>query len=307
MKLIERNCPTCNTDNLNTLEFSGDLKSYDFNNDSEIFWESIAKKKNFFDYYRCTKCDLLYSRSYLNEDSLKQLYSNMSENMSDVELKNRINTQIKYLSYLNNYNILYGDYFELGPDIGLFLAQILKKYPNKFENFTLNEPNVEVHNKLSEVLFTKSYNISRSINNCSNVKDNSLSLAVAIHVIDHLSNPAYIISEIYNKLKNDGILLIVVHNEKSFLAKILRNKWPAFCIQHPQLYNPKSIKFLIESNNFYVENIYRTVNYFNLFYLINIFFKVFNVNINIDLNKFKLNFGIKLGNIIVIARKLPNK
>ena len=44
-----------------------------------------------------------------------------------------------------------------------------------------------------------------------------------------------------NKLKKGGFIYGVVHDEKSVMAKILGNRWPAYRLQHPHLFNPTTI------------------------------------------------------------------
>jgi hypothetical protein len=59
-------------------------------------------------------------------------------------------------------------------------------------------------------------------------------------------------------------LFIVVHNQKSLLAKIMRSKWPPYCLQHPQIFDKKSIKNLLINSGFINVSINRTVNWIGL-------------------------------------------
>jgi hypothetical protein len=303
MNLITRSCPCCNSINeLINPELIGNISNESNLLAKNFNWETIAKSKNYFNYYRCQNCGLLYCKYYLDKNNLSKLYKNMSDNMSDVEISNRVQTQNNYVKQIYNLNLIDGDYLELGPDIGLFLRIILhqKKF-SKLKEFYLVEPNLQSHSSLKFLLNNKKFSLSENIDDFDYVPDNTISLAVAIHVIDHLLEPSLAISNIYQKLKKGGYFIIVIHNEKSLLAKMFRYKWPAYCVQHPQLYNKKSISILLNRQGFEIVNIKNTVNFFNIFYLLDVFLKIFGIHTNFK--KIKINLGLKLGNFIVIAKK----
>jgi hypothetical protein len=65
-------------------------------------------------------------------------------------------------------------------------------------------------------------------------------------------------------MKPGGKLFIVVHNQKSLLAKIMKSKWPPYCLQHPQIFDNQSIKNLLINSGFTNIRIKRTVNWIGL-------------------------------------------
>jgi hypothetical protein len=63
-------------------------------------------------------------------------------------------------------------------------------------------------------------------------------------------------------------VLIVVHNEGSLLRSALRNRWPAFCLQHPQLFSPATLEKFLGANGFEVVAQQKTTNAFPFPYLV---------------------------------------
>jgi hypothetical protein len=131
---------------------------------------------------------------------------------------------------------------EIGPDIGLVTRSVIDELkPNKV---ILIEPNISVHKELLS-------NSSASadvvlIDNVNDLNNQSPDLIVGVHVYDHLLNPLEELIKLNSKSSNGAKIALVVHNEKSIIRKLLRKKWPPFCLQHPQLYNKKTIKQMLE-------------------------------------------------------------
>jgi hypothetical protein len=109
--------------------------------------------------------------------------------------------------------------------------------------------------------------------------------------------------KVLSKLDKGGTVLIVTHDESSLLAKIFKQKWPAYCLQHPQLYCQESMRNFLDGIGFSVKEISKSVNYFPATYL----FKHALWACGLKWTMIpKFNWPIiplKLGNIITIAVK----
>lgn len=136
----------------------------------------------------------------------------------------------------------------------------------------------------------------------SALPDESVGLAVMIHVLDHLLEPAEIMTQIYRKLRPDGAVLIVTHNERSALRHLMDVRWPLFCMQHPEIYNPESISHLLEATGYDRIKVTRSKNFFPFKFLV----KQAGNSVGMNLNRVPLPgfaLGLRLGNILTIARK----
>ena len=86
-----------------------------------------------------------------------------------------------------------------------------------------------------------------TMDDLSAVPDGSAALVVMVHVLDHILDPKAMLEQIRRKLKPGGRVAIVTHNEQSLLRSLMGKRWPPFCLQHPELYNPRSITKLLNS------------------------------------------------------------
>jgi hypothetical protein len=123
-----------------------------------------------------------------------------------------------------------------------------------------------------------------------------------IHVLDHLLDPAGILRELRGKLLPGATVVIVTHNESSLLRRMFARRWPAFCLQHPALYNPRSMRSLIESAGYELVQIKRTVNYFPLQFLVKHLLWAIGLKVESTPAFGGLSIGLKLGNMITVAR-----
>ena len=110
------------------------------------------------------------------------------------------------------------------------------------------------------------------VKNCNSIysdikklpKNKKFDLIIAIHVFDHVPNFVDFLKILKSKLKSNGLIYGVVHNEKSMMAKVLKNKWPAYCLQHPHLFNENSLNFAFKKLKFKKKFVKKTINFFNL-------------------------------------------
>ena len=122
-----------------------------------------------------------------------------------------------------------------------------------------------------------------------------------IQVLDHLLDPVATLSELKTKLLPGAKLLLVTHNEQSLLRKLIGWKWPAFCLQHPQIYSPQSITQLLEKAGYTVNSIKRTKNYFQASFLLKHLLWALGIKVQTIPRILDFTVGLKLGNMITIA------
>ena len=292
-KVDKRSCPIC-------LKYNGKkiIKSeIDLNKnlyEIDKYWRGFYKTRVFFDYYRCNLCQLLYCKEYLDDTSLKNLYSSMGDNIHSGSIDSDLKTKKEYLSYISKKINLdkCNNILEIGADNGTFIKLINKKYSHL--SIDCVEPNITMHTKLSKY----GDNVYQSISEIP--KGKKYDLVILIHVVDHIPNVREFIYSFDEYLEKDSFLYVVVHNEKSILTKLLGKKWPAYCMQHPHIFNPVTIRKLFEDSGYKLFSFINTVNIFSIGYLIHHFLLLFKVNIKFP-NLF--NIKLKLGNIGLIFKK----
>lgn len=301
----DRSCPTCNGTSFSKPNLV-DKKVFSHNiSEYKNYWYGLTKEKLFLPYSRCQSCGQLYAQIYFNNNVLTELYSEMPPNMESVD-KSLINTtQLGYFQSVKDLDFPNGDYLELGPDVGYFVNACIDL--DKFNKFILVEPNIAVHSELTKVCEGVDFSIHSEFDSYANIPDNSLSFVVLIHVLDHLVDPGEFVSTISKKMVNNGVLMTVTHDESSFLSKILKDKWPAVCIQHPQLYNKSTLEKLLVNFGFSEISINKTYNCFSLGFLFEQFLWLFKIKTPSAFKNINIPVRLKLGNIISVSRKITNE
>jgi 2-polyprenyl-3-methyl-5-hydroxy-6-metoxy-1,4-benzoquinol methylase len=265
------------------------------------FLSGYASERVFFSYFRCEDCGAYYCPTYLNDNQLAQLYSQQQENMAEAPLLARQKTQAGYYEIFRQLDKVKGDYLELGADIGLFSELI--KQDGSLNRFWLYEPNLSVHNELTKRMSGADIQIFDRTFEKDDVAEQSLAAAVMIHVLDHVPDPATLLADMHSRMLPGGVVLVVVHDTGSLLAKILGRRWPPFTLQHPHLFASHPLSKLLTTAGFEVLDVPKTRNFFPLPYLINAAFSIFGLGRLGRLRGVSPLLGLKLGNIAVTARK----
>jgi SAM-dependent methyltransferase len=265
-------------------------------------WNSdIFNSKAYFTYHRCASCGLLYAPRYPDDGQLAELYGSMPANMSELPASSLRRTQEGYARRVLKYAPPEGDYVEVGPDTGLLAATMRRS--GTFHRFWFLEPNLVVHPELKEAVRPHEAVILTDLNDFGAIPDRTAGAAAMVHVLDHLTNPNHHLRELLRCLKPGGLLTIVVHNERSLLAKLFGTRHPIYCPYHPQLFNPVSLAGIVRSAGFDVLQVARTMNYYPMMFLLkNALFRA-----GLGLHGLPaapwLCFPMPLGNIQLTARR----
>ena len=126
-------------------------------------------------------------------------------------------------------------------------------------------------------------------------------------IIEHVVDSNKFLESIYKVLKPGGIVICVCHNERHFLAKILKEKHPIINDEHVAVFNDKALNLIFKKNKFLDIKVRNLKNYYSLSYWL----KMMPIPIIIKnlLNKTimlifkKLIIGFKAGNQYLIAKK----
>jgi 2-polyprenyl-3-methyl-5-hydroxy-6-metoxy-1,4-benzoquinol methylase len=136
------------------------------------------------------------------------------------------------------------------------------------------------------------------------VPDGTIGLCAMIHVLDHLPDPLLVVRQLARKLTPDGQMLIVTHDERSGLAHLLGRRWPAYCLQHPQLFNRDSTREFLRRSGLEVIATRKSVNYFPATYLLKHLLYALGLRAVKTWRWNAFTLPLKLGNIITLARRI---
>ena len=135
------------------------------------------------------------------------------------------------------------------------------------------------------------------------VLNGNFQIISGIHVFDHLISPLKYLSKLDIFVESGSYIYSVTHNERSLLRQLMRKHWIPFCLQHPQLYNPKTLEFLFGKLGFELVSCKPTVNWFPINHILTVFTRLLSSKIKVENNLFDYSIPIKLGNIQAIFRK----
>jgi len=297
---ISRVCPVCGDKPPAQPVISSEITAESVGFEALVsYWNGFFKDKVFFSYVRCGNCGMLYAPIFFNEQQLVRLYSQMPPNMSDVPVATSRRTQRDYFIPLKKGSALVGGYIEVGPDIGLFTENCVRE--GHFDEYWLFEPNRDVLPALSKIVDGRKSHIIHDMFGFSHVPDQAASVAVMIHVLDHLLDPVSTLRELRQKLRPGARLLLVTHDESSLLRRLVGWRWPAFCLQHPQIYSPQSMRGVLKAAGFEVLQQRRTVNFFQIDFLLKHLLWAFGLKVKSVPSFWHLTVGLKLGNTLTIA------
>jgi 2-polyprenyl-3-methyl-5-hydroxy-6-metoxy-1,4-benzoquinol methylase len=298
---LHRLCPSCGSAAPETPEVSSPMRAESMDLQTLApHWDGFFKEKVFFSYHRCNTCGLLFNKVFFTPAQLGELYGRMAPNMELVPVEALRKTQRGYFNQLKAHSELRGAFIEIGPDVGLFTENCVRE--GAFDEYWLFEPNVDVAPALAKTVHGKKHHVVHEMFGFDCVPDNTVSVVVMIHVFDHLLDPVQTLKELRTKLSPDAKVLIVTHDESSLLRKVVKWRWPAFCLQHPQIYNPTSIERILVAAGFELVAQKKTTNYFPVAFLVKHLLWAFGLKVKKVPGFFGLQIGLKLGNLSTIAK-----
>lgn len=300
LKLLERACPTCAAPASPPPEVTSRRRAEDLDwEELRQYWDHFFKEKVFFSYSRCPGCGLLHCPKYFDDAMLEKLYSGTQHDMGGVPLSALRRTQRGYFETLKRHSPLRGTLLEVGPDIGLFTELCARE--GHFDRFLLFEPSRTAHEVLAARLAGKDFKIHAGMFTPEGIPERSVTAAVIIHVMDHLIDPKDAMADMLPRLADGAIVLVVTHDESSLMAKVFRRRWPPYCLLHPQLYNPRSMRNFLESAGYKVLEVSKTYNHFPATYLLKHFLSAIGGGRIKVPQLASIQLPLKLGNIITIA------
>jgi 2-polyprenyl-3-methyl-5-hydroxy-6-metoxy-1,4-benzoquinol methylase len=297
------NCPCCNTsvsaarDRVCSSPRAEDIPFTQHGR----FLSGYAPQRVFFTYVRCAKCDCYYCPIYYSPEQLQSLYEQQAENMAEVPRGSRQRTQDGYLDILRRHSPMRGGLLEVGADVGLFAEACARA--GQFDSFWLAEPNQAVHGELERRFAGRSITVLTTMSPAAHVPAGAVSTAVMIHVLDHVLEPRAALRDMFAALEPAGVLMIVTHNVRSWLARLLGRRWPPFTLQHPQLFSPEAIRLLLTSCGFQPLEIAGTTNYFPAIFLARAGLTVLGLPANWLPQHGGPDIGVQLGNMCAVARR----
>ena len=129
----------------------------------------------------------------------------------------RKRTQAGYVDILRRYSRMAGGFLEIGADIGLFAEACARA--GRFDRLWLSEANRPCVGSWRDRLAGQNVTILDTMSPAAAVPSGAISTVVMIHVLDHVLKPRAMLRDLFKTLEPGGMLMIVTHNPRSWLAR----------------------------------------------------------------------------------------
>jgi 2-polyprenyl-3-methyl-5-hydroxy-6-metoxy-1,4-benzoquinol methylase len=194
---------------------------------------------------RCNGCGLLYSSPIFDDTDIAALYEQAPHvNVMAGEERNVHDTMRLYYEMAKPHLRDRGRILDIGCDIGLMLDFARA---DGFRDLHGLEPN-PVARRIAEAIPGAS--ISEKFYEDVDFAESSFDLITFIHVIDHLIDPSKVVERAFRHLKPGGLVVAVVHNIESVLAKGLGERFPPFNLYHHYFFSKRTLAALFSSRGF---------------------------------------------------------
>jgi 2-polyprenyl-3-methyl-5-hydroxy-6-metoxy-1,4-benzoquinol methylase len=264
-------------------------------------YEFSARRKRIRQHYRivrCNACGLVRSDPVLSESDLAVLYKD-SHFLYPEESRCTART---YASLVARYFGMFPlpeqiRLLDIGCGNGTFLEEMQRCH---LHTVTGVEPSVQA---VENAPGTVKPAIMNEVFKHGFFHPETFDVVCAFHILDHLNRPVEFIEECFRIIKKKGIIVLVCHNVDAMVNKVLMEYSPVFDIEHIFLFNPATLRRLLESCGFIsrdqgkVTNTYPCSYWFRYAPILNRFMERFPLSIkNIPLTLYG-------GNIYICAQK----
>jgi SAM-dependent methyltransferase len=208
---------------------------------------------------RCRGCRLVYSSPILDADAVAGLYTHaISENVSHGEEGNVRRTFEGYYRLARGVLTTRNRFLDVGCDIGLLL-DIARE--DGFTEVWGLEPNAMAAARARAVPGSR---VQGDFYEAVTFPPGHFDLVALIHVVDHLVDVGRFLAKVQHDLKPGGVVLTVVHNVESLMARVLGERFPPYNAYHHYFFGPRTLAALFTRAGFEVVTVRPTTNRYSL-------------------------------------------
>ncbi len=223
-------CPVCETLGNSRPVYSSNVNIETFN--AQVFSARRLPDRQHYQWVRCVSCGLLRSDPVL-EVNLTQLYEESTFDYS-TEVNGLKKTYLGLVRKALGNNFPTRSIFEVGGGNGFFL-EAAKDFG--FEKIAGVEPSYAAINAAREDVKP---HLVASMMSSSVLPKNSFQVGAMFHTLDHLQDPIQTLQDCLEALESGGTLVVAVHNERSWSARLLGERSPIIDVEHTYLYSLKT-------------------------------------------------------------------
>lgn len=236
MKLVDRRCPICDSDQFSRIYLKSNFDELKLGQ----FAYSSRKLPEFMHHQmmRCVVCDVLYSSPAVSKTEYESSYQDAKFD-SGVEASCAAETYYHALKDVLPSNTAFS-VLDVGAGDGAFLEVL---YNHGYKDIVGVEPSsapVEAAKKQIKPL------IRNELYSPQPFEGRGFDLVTCFQTLEHLYEPKQFLESVIKVLKPGGRLVVADHNFRSLSTLLMRSKSPIFDIEHLQLFSKKSLQALLE-------------------------------------------------------------
>jgi 2-polyprenyl-3-methyl-5-hydroxy-6-metoxy-1,4-benzoquinol methylase len=254
--LIMTTCAICGTDTHDHEVYAANFRPEDLN--PEVF---SARRLPDLLHYRmvvCRQCGLMRANPVLSKDALSVLYAESHAHQPHL-YQAAADTYGRYFQENFSPFPFQARVLEIGCGPGFFLKVLMQNNCNQVHGVEPSREAVEQSGELKGLIFNGMFGSGI-------YPPDYFDLICAFQMFDHLENPRQFLKDCRDYLKPRGDLFLILHDIKSWPAKILGPHCPMLDIEHPILYDYKTIVKILEANGFTVQKKFSILNRYPLRY-----------------------------------------
>lgn len=195
------------------------------------------------DIVRCVRCGALLSRPVRSAEELLAFYQETEDPLYLREEDARRATFAKLLGWIEGYHVGGRRLFELGSNAGLFLAVASAR--------GWDASGIEPSRWAVEE-GRQRFDVDLEIGTAEHAErpDGSIDVLAMFEVLDHLADPAAVLSRVRPMLAPEGLLAGSVTDHHGAHGRVARGSWPWFIRAHRTYLNPTTMGVLLRRTGF---------------------------------------------------------
>jgi len=254
--LIGTACAVCLTDTHDGELYAANFRPKDLNPD--VFTARRRPDRLHYRMVICRRCGLMRANPVLSSHALGDLYAQSHGHHPQLS-QAAADTYAHY--FMENFFPFpfQGRVLEIGCGPGFFLKELIRQNCNQVHGVEPSREALEQSGDLKGLIYNGMFGSGI-------YPKDYFDVICAFQMFDHLLDPVQFLKDAQEYLKPRGALFLILHNISALPAKILGRRCPMLDIEHPFLYNPKTIVKLLEANGFEVQKKFSVINRYPLRY-----------------------------------------
>lgn len=201
---------------------------------------------------RCSHCGLVYLNPRIRQDVILESYASAVDPQFIKQNEPRIRTFRRSLDYLTRRHGLKASRDTRVLDVGCAGGA----FPKAAADAGFSVIGVEPSKWLSEQgRLNYGLDIRTGVLGEQSLPSSSFDLITLWDVIEHLTGPSDVVTDIHRLLKPDGLFLVNYPDHASWARRILGYRWPFFLSVHLIYFTPKTITRFLHEHGFEVQEI----------------------------------------------------